>query len=398
LRRSEYGRSAPFETVCDAATGIETARMCPLGCNADGAACARLIPANVGALDPATSIGSRTYTGEQTYDTTVCDSGEPLPQVSGGPEVCVLHVDRFTLASGAGLRVIGVRPLVIVAEDAVVIDGVLDASAVGTTPGASGGRGGTAASPSLGEFGGGGGNASGAFRDGGGGGGGACGSGGNGGRGGAVTGGFGGAAHPADHVLEPLTGGSGGGFARGAGARSGFGGAGGGAVQISSAVSITVRGAVLAGGGGGNGGLDNPTNYGGGGGGGSGGSVLLEAPVLDFGPDATVWTSGGGGGGSGSIEGAGRSGTDGRTTGLRASGGTSGGAMYGAAGGGGGGGVTPAGAVGSSNPEATGGNGGGGGGGVGCVVLRNRGGVAPSSGSFSGSESPAFQVLSVRSE
>lgn len=356
------------------------------GCNREGSACATLMPSNV---EPSLFVGTSSaweISSNEMYDTDVCMSGTRAMQRGvGTQEVCVRQVTTMSVAAEATLRVVGARPLVILAQQNVMIEGVIDVSAIGVTPGAGGGLGG---SPSLPDGIGASPGIRGASSDtssSGGGGGGFCGTGGLGGAGGGISGGSGGSsAFPADYALEPLRGGSGGGFAPGdrPGPRdaSARGGAGGGAIQISSRGTLIVRGAILAGGGGGRGGgATNAGDLGAGGGGGSGGGVLLEAMTMSFGPGARVWTTGGGGGG-----GANRSdtlheggpGQNGRMTGHRAAGGASGGLPQGAAGGRSGGGPMPNGGPGGPNPLG-GANGGGGGGGVGCIVLRTATGEQP---------------------
>lgn len=104
--------------------------------------------------------------------------------------------------------------------------------------------------------------------------------------------GGGGGALITGESLEPLHGGCMG----GASTQIPFGGAGGGAIQITSRTKITINGVVDASGSRGEveqyaqtSGYDVT-------GGGAGGSVLLEAPVVELGPDAQLLTPGGDGG------------------------------------------------------------------------------------------------------
>jgi hypothetical protein len=76
---------------------------------------------------------------------------------------------------------------------------------------------------------------------------------------------------------------------------AGAGGPGGGAVVLSAAGVIEIRGAVLAGGAGGRG--QTMTRRHGGGGGGSGGMIALEAPAIEIDDGAVLAANGGGGGG-----------------------------------------------------------------------------------------------------
>src|SRR5262245_45190986 len=54
------------------------------------------------------------------------------------PELAILHVHNLTIQAGNTVRVIGSRPLVIIAGGDVTIAGLLDASAHGAEPGAGG--------------------------------------------------------------------------------------------------------------------------------------------------------------------------------------------------------------------------------------------------------------------
>jgi hypothetical protein len=138
----------------------------------------------------------------------------------------------------------------------------------------------------------------------GGGGGGQGESGGDGGGAGESPGGAGGQAI-GDPELTPLRGGSGGG---GGGTEPGrgliseipgaVGGGGGGAVQLAARGRIDIVGpgacGINAGGGGGAGARTDA----GGGGGGAGGAIILEAPIVELGPECTLAANGGGGGGA----------------------------------------------------------------------------------------------------
>lgn len=400
--------SGGVETYCEASGALGTRPCSALGCNAASTACALLLPSNVEASrfdspEAAVRIGS-----DASYDTSACMDGTIVPQTTGGPDVCVRVFAGLEIAGEATWTITGEHPLVVLVTGEVIIDGTIDLSATRTTPGAGGGRGGTASAGATGvRPGGRGGGSSDFYEDGGGGGGAFCGAGGDGGDGGNADGGSGGDAVSNTYTLEPLDGGSGGGFARGEMSggvdSSASGGGGGGAIQISSRTSIAVRGAILAGGGGGEGGgatTDFFQNYGGGAGGGSGGGILLEAPAIAIESGARVWTTGGGGGGSADgeqrtgpdIARPGGPGGDGRTTGGRAARGVEGGGGYGADGGESGGGSTDGGGNGESNSNGSA-NGGGGGGGVGCIVIRDAAGARPSSTSeFSGTTSVGLRT------
>jgi hypothetical protein len=292
-----------------------------------------------------------------------------------GPELAVLHVAALEIPSGS-VRVVGARPLVIIASGGIVIDGTLDVSAHGAEPGAGG------AGPGDGDGAGdGGGHGSQTAHDGGGGGAGFVTNGASGG-GGGVDGscqgatGAGGARGTAYATagLQVLEGGSGGGSGAGGGDSDepqcpSAGGAGGGAIQLHSAVEISIRGVIHVGGGGGEGGgytgADPCARAAAGSGGGSGGAIYLQAPRILL--DGVLAANGGAGGGGASNPGSsGETGDDGRASTTPAMGGSEGGA-WGEPGGNGG--------YLTSNPQAgvaneCDGNGGGGGGGVGAIVLR----------------------------
>jgi hypothetical protein len=374
---AEDAFAAPDATCVDRCEGDSLVRCslgvtaCPLGCVTDGAGarCATLVPSNVsetliepGARDLAPlidlAIDTTRCAGAPIYDTRVVTPPE-------GPELCVVVMGGLEVRDGVTLRVTGSRPLVLLASGPVAIDGTIDLSAEGDTPGAGGWRGGitpseAGAGPSPG------GPGMGGLRtqDGGGGGGGGCGAGGNGGTSGAAGGGTGGTRLVT--TLEPLTGGSGGGSGND-GPVFGPGGAGGGAIQITSLESIVVNGAILAGGGGG---LESPESgvgSGGGGGGGAGGAILLEAPQVEV--RGRVLAGGGGGGAGGTPDAMQTPGEDAANLERAARGGLGG--IYGGDGGQGGAGSAADGTPGEDNTMD--GNGGGGGGGVGCIVLRSMG-------------------------
>jgi hypothetical protein len=246
--------------------------------------------------------------GVSTFDSTSlafgnwCGQSQPTPVVRtqpNGPDIVVIPVRDFTVASGATLRLTGSRPVVLAVFGDATIDGTVDASASGTTPGAGGNW-------SCGSSQGGNGSGDTARNNGasGGGGGGFGTAGGSGGIcntdgccGGSVPedtpGGIAGVARGAQ-AQSPLMGGCAGGQA---GDCSTAGGAGGGAVQISASGTLAVNGTVRSNGG--NGATPCGANdEGGGTGGGSGGGILLEASTLDT-AGSTVQANGGDGGGDG---------------------------------------------------------------------------------------------------
>ncbi|RLB48517.1 MAG: hypothetical protein DRJ42_23060, partial [Deltaproteobacteria bacterium] len=182
---------------------------CSLGCSdVGGAHCMELVPSNVDAsLFAAT--GDIQITADTTWNTNSCETA-PLPGsamvvMQGGDnlELCVVRTARFTVDPTVRLRVIGGRPLVILASEYAHIDGILDASAIGTGTGPGGGARGTRVTPASPGTGGAGVH-SGTYEDGGGGGGGLCGAGGIGGDANSTAGGTAGAAGSASWDLTPL--------------------------------------------------------------------------------------------------------------------------------------------------------------------------------------------------
>jgi hypothetical protein len=243
--------------------------------------------------------------GASTFDSTTlafgnwCGTFQPTPVThpqSGGPEIVVLPVANFTVASGATLRLTGARPVVFAVFGNASIAGTIDASANGVTPGAGGnqscgtsqGADGTGETTRL------------------------RGASGGGGGGFATAGGKSGEANtdgrseaPANggvtrgnETLTPLFGGCAGGRAGGC---TTVGGAGGGAIQVSAAGALNATGSLRASGAPG----ATPCgadDEGGGTGGGSGGAILLEGSALTT-TGATLQVNGGDGGSNGSYAG-----------------------------------------------------------------------------------------------
>lgn len=275
----------------------------------------------------------------------------------------VLLTTTLTVASPVTLT--GTSPLIIVAEEQVVISALIDASAIGRAPGpgastSGAGAGGAGQSVLLAQR---------ASSGGGGAGYGTVGAAGGTNNSTSYPAGAGGPTYgmgPADTLVGGARGGHGG-FSLGSVGAPGTGGAGGGALQISSALSIEIdaAGHLKASGGGGAGGYGG---FVGGGGGGSGGELLLEAPQLTIAGKLTANGGGGGGGGAGcgGCSTIGADGTDGLGSASPAAGGT-GGIPQGSAGGAGAS-IPPF----ASARPGTGMNskGGGGGGGAGRIWLR----------------------------
>lgn len=305
-----------------------------------------------------------------TYDGASAPAGttfDASPHSGIGPELAIWHVRSLTVKAGRAVRIVGTRPMVIIASGQVTINGLLDAGARRQNAGAGGTN---QATGGTGEH-------KGSLRDGGGGGGGHATSGGSGGDAtcsvncgdgqGTASGGMAGGTY-GDAAVSVLYGGSVGGFSS-PNCASDPAGAGGGALQIYSGTSIVISasGAIQAGGGGGGGGRACVGNPGSASGGGSGGTVFLQARDIVH---AGIIAANGGGGGSGASDETGtdlpgNAGENGRLGSTAAVGGASVGTHSGA---GGAGGVDTAGGNGGSD-FTNDGNGGGGGGGAGRVAF-----------------------------
>ncbi|MCC6747303.1 MAG: hypothetical protein IT371_06565 [Deltaproteobacteria bacterium] len=360
--------------TCQASGAYAVERTCGMGCNAATGACYVFQGSNGASVQLVSGAGAMLVQQPVVLDTTsgaLQDSGgraQPFPSgvaFFAGADRCALVLDRLTIAQGAVLRIRGRRPLMIVARTAITVNGALDASAEGATPGPGGRRGGGSNTAGEGCGGGPAGFSSNGTRGGGAG----ASFGGRGGRGG---GGAEGVATCGDPCLAGLVGGSGGGGGRTGG---GSGGGGGGALQLTAGAQIVVgpSGLIRVGGGGGQGGSGWP---GGGGGGGSGGGLLLEAPRVAL--DGLVAANGGGGGGGGASFEGGKSGTDGRGEVAVAEGGKGGRSIFGEGGKGGtgsGGGALDGGGGAESSSAS-----GGGGGGAGRICVRTRSGAFDGAG------------------
>lgn len=343
---------------------------CLLGCKSGTAVCRKFDPSNLGATAPPTSCGTLTLNGG-SFNTTTCTVAQ-LPACvgklvsQGGVMHCVLAFNGLTIGAN-GATVKGDKPLVILASGKVVITGLLDASASGSTAGPGGSAGGVPVGSTGSDHGSGQGggkhcgctNTAGLHDDCGGGGGGYGTAGGNGGEedGGCGAPGSAGGQPYGNPSLVPLLGGSGGASGHNeniVGITLGTGGGGGGAVQISSQSTIRIDGAISAGGAGGGQGVGSLSAAGGGGG--SGGAVLLEAAQLL----GSGWVAvNGGGGGGGAEGGTAQPGEVGKPDSTVAAGGAAGGAA-GAGGDGSAGNIAAK--DGADRPASEGGAGGGGGG------------------------------------
>jgi hypothetical protein len=294
---------------------------------------------------------------------------DDVAQTGAGPNVMVIQAGAIMIS--ATVTVVGDKPLILVADN-ITVSAVFDVSAENDIPGPGGFLPGMGPGPGIGagEPGDNGNNRS----DSGGSGGSHGSRGGDGGNGDSITGEMSGTVYGTRDVL---VGGAGG----GEGSPSGCvldGGAGGGALQLTAKLVLTITAAINAGGGGGQRGKNCGGGDGGsGGGGGAGGMIYLQSPSM-LGGVAALGANGGGGGGGADDDGtpAGGPGLD-APSGLGGGGGTGGGE-----GGGGGGGAsgTADGADGTDR-SGTDDNGGGGGGGVGHIYYKTTGPPPPYSAS-----------------
>jgi len=320
---------------------------------------------------PAPGEAITVTSGVSTYNT---DTGQlqgaavPSTDIAGNH---VLSVDSLTIASGATLRVIGSKPLIIASWSTVEIAGTIDVSSkdgdlgAGANPGDCSTHAATVGQNNDDGSGGGGGGSMAAVG----------GRGGNGDRGvDGSAGGVGGTAIPPPLLLGGCAGAAGGDGPQ----AGGKGGAGGGAIGIAALTSISVTGTLHAGGAGGRGSVGN---NGGGGGGGAGGMIVLESALVSAAGTLAVNGGAGGSGSTNNNNSAGAPGQDAQITATRAIGGVGGG--------GGNGGLGGAGAtlVGTQGGDDSTDAGGGGGGSAGFVV------VASTNPTLAGTISPAATVV-----
>lgn len=260
-----------------------TTEACAAGCATDH--CAYLAPVYLSDVcDTPATMDTLDISASMMLDTSIdanCTGGIVTQAV--GPELCLLRYASIII--GAALRVVGRRPLALVADYAVLVTGEVDISASGIVDGAGGG---TIASGERAGGGVGGGGAG--FRHAGGAGG-STGTNGGGGVGGPLldpspqTTGMIGGPGPAQptNVQKSL----------------GYpvpGAAGGGLLLISCHDSVTISGVIAANGGGSPGGKTLGTNsYIGATGGGAGGFVVIQG--LRVAITGSLFANGGGGGG-----------------------------------------------------------------------------------------------------
>ncbi len=302
---------------------------------------------------------------------------------TGAPGVGVFSVAGLMVASGFKITITGNNGFALASAGAITIDGVIDASCTGMTPGPGGFPGGMTAMDGGGPS-----SGSGKAGTGAGGpgapaaGGGGAGYGDAGGSGGLPTGTTPNGGVPWGDLTSAtfiLVGGPGGGG--GAATGGGKGGGGGGAVQIAANAAITITGTIDVGGCGG----AKAGKSAGGGGGGAGGAIVLEAAHVTLSSTSVLSANGGGGGGGDDMS---TDGSPANASVMPAAGGT---ATSGAGGNGGDGGASN----GKPGQHFTNGRdgqipvpsandyGGGGGGGVGRIAVRalnpTMGGISDSS-------------------
>ncbi|MDB4964028.1 MAG: hypothetical protein JWP01_4027 [Myxococcales bacterium] len=300
---------------------------------------------------PAAPTAPLTLSG--TIDTSVCANGIVVSPSVTAPDVCVIAGATVTVPGM--VRVIGMRPLAVVASGTMTIAGTIDVSSV---RGGQRGAGANhpcamASAPGTAGNGDGGGGSGGSFQT----------RGGLGGGGGG--GGVGGSIPPAPATSPFVRGGCRG---RGGGGSGGGSGDSGGAVYLVAAGALDLSGTINASGAGGAG---STGPRGGGGGGGSGGMIALYGAPLTVRPTASVFANGGGGGGGGGPNFIGGNGGQSSASNVAGPAGTGDGT----------GGLGSL-MLGNGGGGSQGGKGGGGGGG-GAGVIENLTGGAISSGTFS---------------
>jgi hypothetical protein len=330
------GEACPSGLTCNSSINMCVANAGD-SCNGDAAvpfddAAADAIPAdatqcgwpglsNVDPCELGAATTTASWSASGTVDTDVMSSfigQDPVDvTLSDGTHALALALATFSVIPGQSLKVVGEKPLIIVASTVMIAGPITVSGTIATKCTGVGNLNldGFSYVPSLG------GTQSDGGSSGGGGGGGYGASGGDGGSGrldanvmnatepGGGAGGSGGSS-PGHDELVPLRGGcpgGKGGFGSVAGPAvpGGPGGKGGGAIQISSKMPIMLSSSIIANGSGG-GGVSG--EHAGGGGGGSGGAILLEAPSIIYSGTALLCANGGGGGTGGNA------GHDGKTS------------------------------------------------------------------------------------
>lgn len=267
---------------CDA-SGSATPLMCDAGCvDSPTPHCAELDPRYLPGACDQPGQGTLHVDADRILDTSVDTNCTGLVHQSSGPDICLVRYDSAVITAGATLHVTNTsqagskdnvknRPLAIVVDHDLVIDGVIDAAAKGSISGPGGGY------VLAGD------NTQGAIQGFGG-----AGSGTPGGNGGTFQA-DGGAQNAGPQLGNPL------GLASFVGGSANFGGGGGGLLLVSCRGAVNISGIVNVGGGGGLSG--DPANVfacGSGTGGGAGGNVSIEA--VDIAVTGSLFANGGGGG------------------------------------------------------------------------------------------------------
>lgn len=266
---------------CDT-TGSATAVACDVGCvDSPTPHCGAIDPRHLPGVCDQPAQASRVVGSSTTLDTSIDTNCTAIVSQTGGPGICVLRYKSFQLASAATLRVSSApqggavnnvknRPIAIVVDDELIIDGLLDASGGSGVPSPGGGfatSGGTTQAGTNGL-----------------GGAGFATPGGNGGTfqadGGAQNGG---PALPNPISTAVFTGGP---------ANIGLGG--GAVMLVSCRGDVKVAGTVHVGGGGGPSGYLTGLGCVSGMGGGAGGNVLIEGARVEI--TGSLYANGGGGG------------------------------------------------------------------------------------------------------
>ncbi|MGH7440178.1 MAG: hypothetical protein ACRENE_31180 [Polyangiaceae bacterium] len=259
-------------------------------------------PTTYSAPSGATTDCNATYSStSHTFTTGSCSGTAPTIEsgvaVSGGPAVDILVFSTLTIAASSTLTLTGSNPVILAVYGTATINGTIDASASGATPGAGGNATQCAAAkPGTGGI---------------------NGASGGGGGGKAVAGGAGACggqncnspdtiAGGAVTASSVFSGGCAGGVGQGSFATNGKptvpAGAGGGAVQIAASGAVSGSGTLKANGTDGTAGVISTNGVGdqngtGGGGGGSGGYILIEGTQTTA-PSFTYAANGGAGGAS----------------------------------------------------------------------------------------------------
>lgn len=332
----------PCENGCDPVSGCQACREGSLDCEP------RIVPLFIGTQCEAIATTEEVrFDATATFDTSVDTNCGEIIEQTNGLSICLVRAQRIFVDGAATLSVTGSRALALVADSDLLIEGKIDASAVGSANGPGGGLkfSGTAAADISGGGGAG-------FATAGAGGGSETTTG---------AGGSGGQAEPNPLLGTELVGGTRPSRARQSAPAAG--GAGGNVTLVACRGNAQVTGYIDVSGGGGSGGSTDGVHKYSGAGGGSGGFILIQGREVTI--TGGLYANGGAGGGGMSSAGvAGTKGNDGSPTTSPASGGNP--ATGGGRGGNGGASDPPGG---GAPPMTAGANAGGGGGSAGFIQL-----------------------------